>query len=124
MSNDRGSSAAPDAIAVTISNNKITSTVNANIQWKISGNAYDGYTFYPNGSSDTWLYNTNGNNGVRVGTNTSNKAYIIDNENGYLKSKTLTRRLGIYNSSWRSYTSTTSVIKNQTFSFYKKVVDC
>ena len=119
MSNDKGTGSAPSAVAVTVSGNEITSTVAANIQWTIGGNATDGYTFYPNGSTTTWLYATNTNNGVRVGDNT-NKTFEI--RDAYLYHQGTSRYIGIYNSSdWRCYTTINSNIQNQTFAFYKKV---
>ena len=71
MTNDNGASTAPATVDVTIENNEITSTVAANIQWTVSGNATNGYSFYPNGSTSTWLYcsTTSGsgnNNNIRV----------------------------------------------------------
>lgn len=120
MSNDKGTGAAPAAVSVTVAGGKITGTVAANIQWNISGNATDGYTFYPNGSTTTWLYCTNTNNGVRVGTN-SDKTFKLD-QTGYLKHDGSSRFVGVYNSQdWRCYTSAGGNIANQTFAFYKKV---
>ncbi len=119
MSNDNGTTAAPSAIAVTITGNKITN-VKSNIVWTISGNATDGYTFYPNGSTDTWLYCTASNNGVRVGVN-DNKTFSVND--GYLYNNATNRYLGIYSSQdWRCYTSINNNIIGQTFSFYKKAV--
>ena len=54
MPNDGGSSSAPSAVSVTISNGKLTGTVAANLKWNVSISD-DGYTFHPNGSADTWL---------------------------------------------------------------------
>ena len=124
MSNDGGTQSAPTAIAVTISNDKITSKVADNIKWTISGNAEDGYTFYPNEDKEKWLYTTNTNNGVRVGTN-DNKIFAIEDE--YLYNTATSRYVGIYNSQdWRCYTLTKEGvfppnIVNQTFAFYKFV---
>ena len=120
MSNDNGTGSAPSTVEVTVTGNEITSTVAANIQWNISGNATNGYTFYPNGSTTTWLYCTNTNNGVRVGTN-ANKTFVVDHD--YLKHTSTSRYVGIYNSQdWRCYTSYTATnIAGQTFAFYKKV---
>ena len=56
MSNNNGTNSAPSAVAVTVANNEITGTVASTIQWNISGNATDGYVFYPNGSTSNWLY--------------------------------------------------------------------
>lgn len=119
MSNDNGTSSAPTAVEVTIENDEITSDVDDNIKWNIGGNATDGYTFYPNGDSEIWLYCTSANNGVRVGTN-DNKIFVIDSN--YLKHSATSRYVGVYNSSdWRCYTNTTGNIANQTFAFYKYV---
>ena len=120
MSNDKGASSQPVVIAVTIKNDKITSEVANNIRWNISGDATDGYTFYPDGETEKWLYCTNSNNGVRVGIN-ANKVFTV--EGGYLKNTATSRYVGIYNSAdWRCYTSYTgSNIANQTFAYYKKV---
>lgn len=118
MSNDKGTGAAPDAIAVTIEYDKITTGIVDKIKWNISGNASDGYTFYPNGDTGTWLYCTNSNNGVRVGTNNS-KTFVVDDD--YLKHVGTSRYVGIYNSQdWRCYTSNDGNIAGQTFAFYKR----
>ena len=121
MANNGGSSNAPSAIAVTVANNELTSVVTADIQWNISGNADDGYTFYPNGTTETWLYCFNNNNGLRVGTGEDN-LFVINND--YLYNSGQGRYIGIYSSqNWRSYTSINSNITGQTFAFYKKVTD-
>jgi len=80
-------------------------------------------TIYPNGTTGTWLYCTNTNNGVRVGTNT-NKTFTIDANSGYLKHTGTSRYLGVYttNPDVRCYTSSTAAnITNQTIAFYKLV---
>ena len=118
MKNDNGTSA-PTVVAVTVSGNTLTGTIADNIQWTISGNATDGYMFYPNGSTDTWLYCTNTNNGVKVGTNTNS---LFSVESGYLFNQATSRYIGIYNNQdWRCYTSINANIQNQTFAFYKRV---
>ena len=118
LSNDNGTSSAPSAVAVTVENDEITSVVGDNIKWNISGTA-NGYTFYPNGSTTTWLYCTNTNNGVRVGTN-DNKLFTVSS--GYLYNNGTSRYVGVYNSQdWRCYDNINANIKNQTFAFYKYV---
>lgn len=120
MSNNNGTNSAPSAVSVTVADSKITSAVASNIKWNISGNATDGYVFYPNGSTTTWLYCTNTNNGVRVGTN-SNKYFKISND--YLFNVGTSRYVGIQASTdWRCYTSINSNITGQTFKFYKRVL--
>ena len=121
MANDKGTSSAPTAVEVTIAENTLAGDINENIQWNISGDAEVGYTFYPAGSANTWLYCTNSNNGVRVGTN-SNNIFVM--EDGYLKNDATSRYVGIYNSQdWRCYTGTDGNIAGQSFAFYKKVSD-
>ncbi|MBQ7570930.1 MAG: chitobiase/beta-hexosaminidase C-terminal domain-containing protein [Bacteroidaceae bacterium] len=121
LSNDNGTSAAPTAVSVSVANGALSTAPADNIKWSISGNATDGFTFYPNGDTEKWLYCTATNNGVRVGTNDA-KTFDLD-ASGYLKHKGTSRYLGVYNSEdWRCYTAyTTNNIKDQTFAFYKKL---
>ena len=120
MTNDNGASSSPSASAIAVSGNKLASNPVDNIQWTLSGNSSDGYTFYPNGTTETWLYCTNSNSGVRVGTNDAKTFSIVD---GYLKHSGTSRYVGIYNSTdWRCYTSINSNIAGQTFAFYVKTV--
>ncbi len=122
MSNNNGTGSAPSAVAVTVTGNEITSTVASTIKWTVSGDAANGYTFYPNGSTEAWLYCTNTNNGVRVGTNTAS-TFEMDATSGYLVHQGTSRYVGIYNSQdWRCYTSINNNISGQTFAFYKKMV--
>ena len=121
MTNNNGTSSAPATYAVTVSGNTLSGEIPDNIQWTISGNATDGYTFYPNGSTTTWLYCTGTNNGVRVGTNT-NKTFHVDANSNYLVHNGTSRYIGIYNSQdWRCYTSINNNITGQTFAYYKRV---
>lgn len=121
LSSSNGTSKAPDAIEVTIADYKITRGVTDDIQWNLSGNSKDGYTFYPNGETDKWLYCTDANNGVRVGTN-ENNVFTFDGD--YLFNNATERYVGIYNSQdWRCYTTYTGNIADQTVSFYRLVPD-
>ena len=124
MTNDNGTGSAPVTVAVTIENDEITSDVDDNIKWNISGNATDGYTFYPNGDTDTWLYcNTtaasSSNNNMRVGTG-DRKVFVMDSDNYLVTKDTYTARyVSIYNNAdWRGYVNTNSA---PTISFYKYV---
>ena len=121
MSNDKGTSAAPTAITMTIVNNAITNDILDTYKWNIS-NSSGTLTIYPNGKTSAWLYCTNTNNGVRVGTNT-NKTFTIDASSGYLKNIATNRYIGVYtyNPDWRCYTGTSGTnIDNQTLAFYAK----
>ncbi len=120
MSNNNGTSNPPAAVSVVVIQNKINSTVDDNIKWNISGNAENGYTFYPNGNNKIWLYLRDTNNGVRVG-DSDNTTFTLSQE-GYLFNEALNRYIGIYNSAdWRCYTSINANITGQTFAFYKLV---
>ena len=126
-----GGAAKPTVSSVTISNNKITSTVTDSILWNVTGNASDGYVFNPKGDSTKWLYLLDdANDGVRIGNGNSaaNKHFTL--EQGYLYSTETTspRMIGVYNNAdWRCYKLTSggepaSNIADQTFGFFKKVV--
>lgn len=118
LPHDKGASAAPSAIPVTVTNNVIVSSVSDNIKWNVSGNATDGYVFYPNGNNSKWLYCTDSNSGVRVGTN-ENKLFTID-ENGYLVNTATSRYISVYNDQdWRCYVNTNN--NPQVIDFYVKV---
>ena len=122
MSND-ASNAAPSATSVTLSSDQseITSTVTATLQWEVTVDN-GSYQF---GVGEDYLYCTNTNNGVRVGTN-SNNAFVIkvadaNNTNDYLYNSATSRYIGVYNNSdWRCYTTVNNNIKNTVVAFYKK----
>ncbi|MBR1513208.1 MAG: choice-of-anchor J domain-containing protein [Bacteroidales bacterium] len=121
MINSNGTTSAPSTVAVTVSGNALTGEIADNIQWTISGDATNGYIFYPNGSTTTWLYCTNTNNGVRIGTNTNN-LFKVDTTSNYLINQATSRYIGIYNSQdWRCYTTINNNITGQTFTYYKRV---
>ena len=68
--NDGGTSA-PIATAITVADGKITSNVEDKLKWNVLGSATGGYTFYPNGSTTTWLYcsttaATSNNNNIKI----------------------------------------------------------
>ena len=120
LSNDNGTQSAPTAVAVTVVEGTLSEEPAINLQWNLEITD-DGYVFYPNGTTESWLYCINSNNGVRVGTNTNN-VFVLDDESNYLKNVATSRYIGVYNSQdWRCYTNTTGNIADQTFAFYKKV---
>ena len=114
MNNDNGTTDPPAANIISVSGTSLSVAPANNLKWNVSGNATDGYTFYPNGSTTTWLYcNTNSgsgnNNNIRVGTG-DRKVWEFDDD-GYLVTKdTYTARyLSIYNSQdFRSYVNTSN----------------
>ncbi|MBQ7390152.1 MAG: InlB B-repeat-containing protein, partial [Clostridia bacterium] len=117
LTSSNGSSDAPNAIIVAISDNVINSDITPDLKWNISSEN-GSFTIYPNGREDTWLYCTNSNNGVRVGTN-DNKAFVLDTS-GYLKNTATNRYVGVYttNPDWRCYENTTGNIKDQTLRLF------
>ena len=125
MANDNGTGSAPAAVSVTIEDDVITSDVEDNMKWNISGNATDGYTFYPDGDDEKWLYcnttaSTSSNNNMRVGTG-DRKVFVMSNNN-YLVTKDdyTARYVSVYSGSdWRGYVNTTTA--PTTLTFYKYV---
>ena len=117
MSNNNGTSNAPAAVAVTVDGNKLSGDIEDTIKWNIT-NTSGGSIIYPNGTTDTWLYCTSSNNGVRVGTNAAN-LFTIDATSGYLMHTGTSRYLGVYNAQdVRCYGNTTGNTANQTLAFY------
>ncbi len=123
MSNNNGTGSAPKVVAVTIANDEITD-VTDNIKWNIGGNATDGYTFYPYGSTETWLYcnttaNSSSNNNMRVGTG-DRKVFVLNNDNHLVTNDDYTDRyISIYNDQdWRGYVNANLA---PSISFYKYV---
>ncbi|MBR5570781.1 MAG: InlB B-repeat-containing protein [Oscillospiraceae bacterium] len=119
LTSAKGSSAAPTAVVMTVDGDKLTGTIEDALKWNIIKNLDESMIIYPNGDTTKWLYSTDANNGVRVGTNT-NKNWSLD-ASGYLKVATPTvRYLGVYvtNPDWRAYNNTTGNTKDQTLAFY------
>lgn len=121
MNNDNGTSA-PDAVSVTLSADGTQldmAEVPDNLKWNIAS-ADEVYTIYPNGVTDTWLYCTSTNNGVKVGENTAN-TFEWDASSNKLKHIGTNRWLGVYNTQdWRCYTSATQGnIINTVTKFFK-----
>ena len=89
-----------------------------------------GYRICPAGDTQNWLYCTDNNNGLRVGTE-FDTVWNLDSATGYLScvdSGGNTRYMGIYdnnggdtsiNPNFRTYKNTTGNTKNQTTTFYK-----
>lgn len=119
MSNDKDASAAPNAVKVTVSNSLLSETPADNLIWHFDV-ANNQYTFYKDSGKKAWLYCTNANNGVRVGTNTDKVFEIKDD---YLYHVAQKRYLGVYNAQdWRCYTSINTNITGQALQFYVKTI--
>lgn len=125
--NALGTSKAPKAIEVSVVDGKLSEEPSSDILWNIANNNGN-LTIYPNGVTEKWLYTTDSNNGVRLGTNTSNGyVWSIDAESGYLKANstsTKVRYLGVYvtGQDWRAYTNTTGNTAGQTLRFYSNSI--
>ena len=112
MSNDKGTGAAPAAVAFT------EGEPDATVLWTVG--VSDGKLTFTIPEGTDKLYCTATNNGVRVGTN-ANNTFEIDSASGYLKNVATTRYLGVYNNAdWRCYTNTTGNTAGQTFKAYVK----
>ena len=138
LTNNNGTSSAVGVKQITVSNSKITSTVDATIEWQLTGNNTNGYTFYPGTGTTTWLYcnttaSSSNNNNMRVGTG-DRKLFVVNN-NGYLVTNdTYTDRyLSRYNTQdFRGYTNTnTNPVKPKLYkktagstTYYHSTPDC
>ncbi len=68
-----------------------------------------GSNYYIQDSSGSYLYSTNDNNGLRVGTPKEETQWIYDASTESFQASNTKRYLGIYNGTdWRSYTATNS----------------
>ena len=81
--NANGTESAPTGVIAEISDGKLSlgDVPSGRVTWNIEAED-GGYTIYSAADSGTWLYSTNANNGVRVGTNTA-KTWVVDSN--YLK---------------------------------------
>ena len=129
MSNDNGTSSAPGAVSVTLSDDKksLTGEVDPTLYWTVTIDATGETKTYQFVNGDNKLYVTKTNNGVRVGSGARNTFTIEkggDNGGYYLYNYDAdnddSRYVGCYNSSdWRCYTSINSNIKVNNNAFYK-----
>ena len=123
MTNDKGTTAAPVASVVTLSADALAAEPDANLKWVVS-NDNGTLTIYPYGTYETWLYCTNTNNGVRVGTGEA-KEFTINANYLYTSQTTDPRHIGVYNEQdWRCYKPSSGAIAtniaDQTLAFYVK----
>ncbi|MBR1498641.1 MAG: chitobiase/beta-hexosaminidase C-terminal domain-containing protein [Bacteroidaceae bacterium] len=125
LPSSNGSGAAPAATSVTLNSEKteIDSEVADAWQWQVT--VEDGNLQFNVPGTTNYLYCTNANNGVRVGTNENNVFSIAQHENGvdFLFNNATSRYIGPYNNQdWRCYTSVNNNIKDAVVVFFKKVI--
>lgn len=118
LPNTYGTSTPNVVLVNNIKNNEIPFVPN-DIKWTIEQQG-EHYIFHPNGDLNSWLYCTNSNDGVRVGTNANNTFAIGQNLESITHVAT-SRSIRIGSTDlgglvWRCYTTTS----NQTLKFYKK----
>ena len=120
LPNNNGTTGAPGGITVSLNDDKteISSEPAQSLQWVVTVDE-SSYKFGVEGTTN-YLYCTDTNNGIRVGTNTNNVFTI--SEEGYLVNTATNRYVGVYltNPDWRCYTSINNNIKDQSFGFFKK----
>ena len=127
MSNNDGISSAPSAVVIGLSGdqNALTEVPDATLKWVVVLNNGN-YQFRKPGTDDEYLYCTNSNNGVRVGTTSANQFTFQNggpNDVPFLKNTSNNRYLGVYdNLNWRCYTTTSANISNTVTGFYVRTV--
>ncbi|MBO5817647.1 MAG: InlB B-repeat-containing protein [Paludibacteraceae bacterium] len=119
LPNNYGTSTPGVMIVNNIKNNEIPSVSN-DIKWTIEEKQGEQYIFHPNGDLNSWLYCTNSNDGVRVGTN-ANKTFVIGQNLESITHVATGRSIRIGSTDlgglvWRCYTTTS----DQTLKLYKR----
>ena len=116
----------PAAVSITVTANQITSEVDGQLKWNISGDATEGFIFYPDGVTERRLYcNGSGAQIVKVGDMEDFEDYdrfSYDVDLQLLKNNHYSRYIGVYNGgTWRAYAETAinSNIPNSHTRFYK-----
>ena len=127
LTSSNGTTAAPKAEAVELNAEKteITGAVADAWQWEVT--VGDGTFQFCVPGTTNYLYCTNTNNGVRVGTNENNVFSIKQyEENGvdFLYNDGQGRYIGVYatNPDWRCYTTVNNNIKEDVVAFFKRVL--
>lgn len=120
MSNNRGTTIAPEAIVITVKDGIINEVVETYNQWTIvKDNNY--LVFYADATNR--LYGNSADDGLRVGSTnnakTNHEFFIAGN---YLVNNVTSRYVGVNltKKEWYSYNTNTGKIVDQTLIFYKK----
>lgn len=124
MSNANGTGSAPAATAITLAaaNTELNAAPAAEVRWVLEKPSASTYKFKKPGTTN-YLYCTNTNNGVRVGTNSDNVFSIaLDGSNNpFLLNSGTNRYVGVYSSQdWRCYTSINANITATRTAFFAK----
>ena len=114
VTNDNGTTSAPEAKSVTINADALSEIPDANLQWKLTGSASAGYSFSPANDANKYLYcnttaSSKNNDNIRVGTG-DRKVWEFTSD-GIMKTKdTYTDRyFSKYgNQDWRGYVNTSN----------------
>lgn len=125
LPHSNGDAGAPGVVAVSIKTEAtidyLSTTVDDSIKWNVTSPSSGTYTFYPNGTTETWLYcNTtkasSSNNNMRVGTG-ARSVFELNGDNQLVTSDTyVVRYLSIYNSQdWRGYINTSNGAATMSF---------
>ncbi len=120
LTSANGTSSAPTAVAVTIDDDVISGDIDDALLWNVHKVA-GGYMFTVKGDSTKWLYSTNSNNGVRIGTNEANVWTVDIAEGTYhgMQHNETGRYIGVYNNQdWRTYTTVHDNIKATRVEFF------
>ncbi|MBQ7268850.1 MAG: bacterial Ig-like domain-containing protein [Bacteroidales bacterium] len=126
MTNANGTSNPPSASLVTLASEKteLGTAPAAELRWVLEKPSAGNYRFRRPGTSD-YLYCTDTNNGVKVGSNPNNTfSYVVSDTPAnsteyYLQNTATSRFIGVYNSAdWRSYGSVNNNIKATVTAFF------
>lgn len=120
MLNDGGDNT-PKSLPVTLNDEQteLTGTVADNVIWNVASTA-DGYIFYPNGTTDTWLYTTDTSKGVRIGTGANKyfKEQKAGQYNGLLNTGSSRSLVAYGTTDWRCYANTSTATSIAYFKRY------
>ena len=117
MTNNNAASAAPTAVVITLKDDGTIATPDDKLIWTLVKPSATTYKF---AAGSSFLYCTNTNNGVRVGSN-ENNIFHVDADSGYLVNDGQNRWVGVYNNAdWRCYTTLHNNISGQTFHYFVK----
>ena len=129
MSNNKGTEKAPEAVGVTLNDDKskITSEIATTLQWDVTADNGTYKFSVTNEGKTNYMYCIDINNGIRVGDNDGDRSKFVIKRKSSNKANslynTLTKRyLGVYkNQDWRCYTTINEYTSVTVTTFYKKV---